>query len=830
MSQQGLESRLDALLSDRVAYFPIRHHSPVCARFLERLLRLWKPVAVLVEGPASFTPLIPQLLDPATHPPVAVYVSCPREEPTEAPGGERTPAFPGVARHAAYYPFCETSPEWVALRVGSELNARLRFIDLDFAAQKNVESAVECGPPRVESLLDERHLQRSRYLRELARRCGCRDHNDLWEHLFETRIGEAADAELETVRRFMRDVGAWCHFARVDSEEEALERDGTLAREAAMVGAIRQELEVGEGRVVVVTGGFHSVVLPGGVEGTPPDVGGYGKSAEGKEEGVLVRYGFEALDALNGYSAGMVSPWYWNELWRASGRLPGAEAAREVAARVLVELGRTTRQERWLTSLSTADGIAALEQACRMAQLRNHPGPTREDLMDGIRSCLVKGAMDAEGQAVLGLALRIMGGTGLGEVCPGAGVVPLVQDARSTAESLRLSTTDSKVRELELDLYRKVRHRKLSRYLHSLAFLGVALGELKAGPDFVTGQNLDRLFEHWTCVWTPLVEGALVEAGIHGATVEEATVNRWLLSVAGLEAKGRGRDATEAVALLIHACRMGLHRHAAQCAVAISERLAEDPSVVSVASALRQLVLLWESREPLEAQAVPEIPVLIGAACQRACQLLGTLADTAEDSAGEVLEALMELRMLTSGGMGQRVGLDPELFLGLLESARTHPGCPPLLLGGIVGILHGAERLTEAELMRMLSGALGAVAVDPGDQTAFLTGLLRTARELAWQLPGLAESVDRLFAGWTDDEFLDRLPHLRLAFAGLTPRETDRVAKVVSGLHGDAVLRWQDAGSLNAEDAVAFARMESELARVMAADGLGDWVSGEVRA
>ena len=539
---------------------------------------------------------------------------------------------------------------------------------------------------------------------------------------------------------------------------------------------------------------------------------------------MLVRYGFEALDALNGYSAGMVSPWYWNELWRESGLRAGGEAARDVAARVLVELGRTTRKERWLTSLSTADEIAALEQACRMAQLRNHPGPTREDLMDGIRSCLVKGAMDVEGQAVVGLALRVMGGSGLGEVCAGAGLAPLVQDARSTAEGLHLSTTDSRVRELELDLYRSVRHRKLSRFLHSLAFLGVALGELKAGPDFVSGKDLERLFEHWTCVWTPMVEGALVEAGIHGATVEEATANRWLLCLAGLEAKGRGRDAAEAVALLIHACRMGLHRHAVRCATAISERLAEDPSVVSVAAALRQLVMLWESREPLEAHVVREVPILIGSAYQRACQLLGTLADTPAEAAPDVLGALMEMRDLTSGEMGRRVGLDPELFLGLLESAPTNPRCPALLLGGVVGILHGAERLDESALLRLLSGALGAVVVNPGDQTAFLTGLLRTARELAWQLPGLTESVDRLLAGWTEEEFLERLPHLRLAFAELTPRETDRVAKVVSGLHGGEAVPWLGAGGLGAADAVAFARIESELVRAMTADGLGDWM------
>ena len=46
-------------------------------------------------------------------------------------------------------------------------------------------------------------------------------------------------------------------------------------------------------------------------------------------------------------------------------------------------------------ALSTADEIAALQQARLLAALRGHPGPTREDLLDGVRSCFVKGAMDA---------------------------------------------------------------------------------------------------------------------------------------------------------------------------------------------------------------------------------------------------------------------------------------------------------------------------------------------------------------------------------------------------------------------------------------------------
>src|SRR5262245_29894344 len=94
--------------------FPVRHHSPTAALQVARLIRDRRPRAVLVEGPADATELIPLLLDAETVPPVALYVY--------RGGGEHV--------RAAFYPYCQYSPEYVALRVGQEIGAELRFCDL----------------------------------------------------------------------------------------------------------------------------------------------------------------------------------------------------------------------------------------------------------------------------------------------------------------------------------------------------------------------------------------------------------------------------------------------------------------------------------------------------------------------------------------------------------------------------------------------------------------------------------------------------------------------------------------------------------------------------
>ena len=45
----------------------------------------------------------------------------------------------------------------------------------------------------------------------------------------------------------------------------------------------------------------------------------------------LIRYSFEQLDALNGYAAGMPSPYYYDQVWHAVRRDSSADAFAEIS-------------------------------------------------------------------------------------------------------------------------------------------------------------------------------------------------------------------------------------------------------------------------------------------------------------------------------------------------------------------------------------------------------------------------------------------------------------------------------------------------------------------
>ncbi|NUP51212.1 MAG: hypothetical protein HOW97_28450, partial [Catenulispora sp.] len=103
----------------------VRHHSPACAGLVREAIERLRPAHVLIEGPADVNPRLGEFL--LGHElPVAVF--------TSARSGQRS--------RASWSPFCDYSPEWIALTEGTRAGAQVRFIDLPawhpaFAAMAN---------------------------------------------------------------------------------------------------------------------------------------------------------------------------------------------------------------------------------------------------------------------------------------------------------------------------------------------------------------------------------------------------------------------------------------------------------------------------------------------------------------------------------------------------------------------------------------------------------------------------------------------------------------------------------------------------------------------
>ena len=123
----------------------------------------------------------------------------------------------------------------MALRWAGANGAEAAFIDRGVRPGDDDDSGAGAGG---RTLQVEYHLARSAALDALASRLGCRDHDEVWEQLFEDR----ATADIRDWRGFFADTLAWSGLARLDAEPEVLDADGTRAREAVMAAAVLERL------------------------------------------------------------------------------------------------------------------------------------------------------------------------------------------------------------------------------------------------------------------------------------------------------------------------------------------------------------------------------------------------------------------------------------------------------------------------------------------------------------------------------------------------------------------------------------------------------------
>jgi len=434
--------------------------------------------------------------------------------------------------------------------------------------------------------------------------------------------------------------------------------------------------------------------------------------------------------------------------------------------------------------------------------------------------------MDAEGAVLMGLTQHVLTGSEIGNIPASAGTPPIVASFRKEAERARLDISSSLKKQIALEIYRRENHRRTSRFLHSVSFLNVPFATLAAGPDFVRGTGLERIHEHWQYSWSPMTEGALVDASVYGATIEEATANRLREAIARLAEEGQGRSANAAVAMLIRACRMGLHRHTPQLLNLIGSRVSEEPSFVEAVGAANQLLLLWQSREPLQAHSLAEIPELLRACFLRACYLVPGLAQCPESEVTGALNSLSAMRELIAAASSDL--LDAQLFWQAISAvlhSKNHSHPPfSTICGAIAGLLYSVGRMDQQVLDDLVVGHLVGIS-DSQKRVGFLRGLLKTCREAAWQNLPLIHSLDEIIAGWEESEFISALPSLRLALADLTPRETDKVATLVASVHGRTQLGGLVQMHLTEGQMELNRRITALVLETLENDGLAQWVS-----
>ncbi|MFB7616565.1 DUF5682 family protein [Kitasatospora sp. NPDC056181] len=698
-----------------VTLLGVRHHGPGSARAVAAALERLEPDVVLVEGPPEADPIIGLAGEKTMVPPVALLAH----------------AVDDPAR-AAFWPYAEFSPEWVAIRYGVDAGLPVHFIDLPAAYGLAADTGAGEGAGGAGA--EERPGDPIGLLAEAA---GHDDPERWWEDVVEHRSpGADALAPFAAVAEAMtalREAGVAGGAARRDD-----------LREAYMRRQIRAAKRAGHRRIAVVCGAFHVPALA-----TMPTVAHdrallAGLPRKVRTDITWVPWTHRRLAQAGGYGAGIVSPGWYRHLFAEPGDpLPSW----------LTRAAELLRAEDH--PVSSAHVIEAVRLARTLAVVRGRPLAGLAETLDAVRAVMCDGSDVA-------LALvqdRLVIGDALGEVPDGAPAVPLQRDLTGLQRSLRLKP-GPEPRELDLDL-REETGAARSRLLHRLRLLGIDWGVPVRSAVSSTG----TFRESWRLCWQPDFAVRIAEAAQWGTTVEAAAAGK---------AAATARAATELAELtgLVETCLLaGLGGALPAVMRVLADRAALDTDVAHLAGALPALVRALRYGDVRGTDDGALAGVAAGLA-DRICAGLppactGLDATRAAAMRGHLDEVHGAIGLLAPDG-----DLAERWAATLRAVARREPaggpatGAPGLLRGRAVRLLLDDGRLDPEEAGRRMGLVLSA-ANAPADAAGWVEGFLAGGGALLLHDPRLLGLLDAWLTAVPAEAFTDVLPLLRRTFSAL---------------------------------------------------------------
>ncbi|TJV43168.1 MAG: hypothetical protein E5Y02_11990 [Mesorhizobium sp.] len=707
-----------------VSYFGIRHHGPGSAASLVQALQELKPVAVLIEGPADASALLPLLARPEMQPPVAL-LCYPEDDPAST----------------SFWPFAEFSPEYQATLWAVANNATVRFIDLPSSARVAPAEAKEEAD--TDETKAEVETELAPHLRDpigtLAQAAGYEDGESWWSDIIEQNPQPgpifAAIADAMTTLR---------------------EGEGPLAefearREAHMrleIAAARKEFD---GPIAVVCGAFHVPALQA-MRPQKEDQALLKALARRKSTMTWAPWTGPRLALGFGYGAGVVAPGWCKHLWRTRGRHDAATLWLAMIAAVLRAKGHM---------VSTASLIEAERLARTLAVIRDRPKPGFEELRDAAIAALFNG------EAVLWALVEaeLLLGADVGEIPPDTPLAPLIEDLQRNQKVARLKP-EALERELSVDL-RSESGLFRSTLLHRLNVLGVHWGKLTD-----SGRSRGTFRERWTLSWEPEYAVRLVENLVHGPTIEKAANGRLIQMI------GAATSLDALAGLVQGAITANLSEASIAGLAALEERAAHSSECLEILASvppLADIIRYGEARktETARLSGLLERLIVEGAiALPYAARDLDAQASTAlvdamrrADEAIKLVEPGQDVLDAWRGGLA-----------AVLDGSRS----TALVAGCAAHLLYEAGHLSADA-----AAALIARRLSPGtpviEAAGFFEGFFSTAGQRLIYDESLRGAVDAWLKSLDEDAFIAHLPLLRRVFSHLDSMERRRLIQAVLG-------------------------------------------------
>jgi hypothetical protein len=735
---------VDALAAARLPYLiGIRHHSPILASAVPRLLERAAPDLILLELPGELQEWLPWLAAEELKAPVALAAA--RRD----------------GRGLVFYPYADFSPELAAVRWASQRGVPVEAFDLPLGI------SVDDNPRGRTRLAPESPAPLTEVLRRSA---SAEDADELWDRSVEAR---APGADVEAIRRAALAIGWSLRFEQTTWGSVPA---SNLQREAWMRQRLRAVLADGAQRPAAVVGAFHVSALleaPGAAEpqwSKPADV-----------VTSLVPYAFELLDSRTGYPAGIRDPEWQQGVWEGSG------SPEAIARTVSLAAVRICREMRKLGhAAGVPDARETIRVAMDLARLRDLPAPGRRELVEALQTALAHGEPYGRGRAVASAMEAVLVGTRRGRLASGtprSGLGPHVQQVLA---ELRLPGPDDPYPlEFRLDPLRSDLDRRRHITIQRLRTCQVPY----ATPISV---DADQLTGRWVLRWTPRTSAVLELSGYRGVTLAQAAEGTLRARLA------RAENANTVSSRL----RLETLALAAECALPelVDERLVDIEQALPHQATLPELVEALDLCDRIGRGHVPGFQPSATLQVELSERVLPTLSAAAVAAVDGLAGSndLDDVRALLA--LAQRVEVGGGLRLRFALESLERDGSP--LMQGACGAVRVFLGHLDADAfgLRMSSWLDAAGAADQDALARRLAGALSLAAPLLEAAPSITRGLVERVGALEDTAFLQRLPALREGFEVLSPAARRRF---LAGLAPNFDLRLDKPATVLAQWAAA---------------------------
>ncbi|MEX2715126.1 MAG: DUF5682 family protein [Candidatus Sigynarchaeota archaeon] len=759
----GIEEQVSAAMTARLKLLPVRHHSPASALLVKQAIGTWKPKLVLIEGPSSADTLIQYMVENDTVPPFAI-LSMFTDDANHFGMNGVMPFSPDKAipaRFQVHYPFISYSPELVALAEAKRCKIPVHFIDLPLTGL--VPYIVNFKEKIVHFLKhEEEMIFSSVFFQKLVDVFRFDDFNEVWDTLFEIGVQQL---DIEQARENML---YFCACVRKAIDPGSLELDGTIAREQYMKHCIDQHLaryRISEKDVLVITGGMHSIALPGTTAAKPsmPETGFLNS---------LVPFSYFRISDKSGYGSGNQGPLYYECAWK---KLDGGEERpyETIALDFITQILGDARGKDEVISI--ADSISSFQDAKLLALLRRRNEPCMKDLVDSIYMSIVKGNPAVEGAYLQPLIRERLVGHKVGKITKKMGRLPLQDDFYLRFESLGIELSE-KGACFNLNL-RNLPDEARSVLFWRVSYLGLGILERTAGPDMLKG--ITGVFtETWMLHWNPGVDVKLIELNIYGSTVEEASKNMLLEAL-----KKEMGNFDHASNLLYHSIVMGFTAEFESIHQSCMDCLDHDDNFMNLSSGFMNVVIMFNYLKAMANQEknLKQIETLLARNYFAMCFALPNNANPKDELVDPLVTAIKKVAtvLLTFTGMD----LDRQAFVGSLKTCMSTT-TNEFIKGCCIGIMYLMNAVDLAEVKRQITEYMkssDSIKVKIGE---FIRGIVFECQSQFLFNPDILKLLDEVISTIEWPVFSAILPSLKKSFSDLQPREyeifTEKLAELYS--------------------------------------------------